>query len=64
MKNLKLQAKGKIVFVLGDKLSDLERGKVPGVKTIFVKWGHPEGGEEEIADHTINHPKELEKIIL
>ena len=59
-----LQSKGTIEFVLGDKLSDLQRGKVPGAKTIFVKWGHPEGGEEKMADYAINHPQELEKIIL
>ena len=58
-----LKSKGLIEYSLGDKLSDLERGKIDGCKSIFVKWGHPSGGEEEIADYTINHPKELENII-
>lgn len=58
-----LQTKGAIVYSLGDKLSDLQRGNVKGCKSIFVKWGHPCGGEEEIADYVINHPKELENII-
>jgi phosphoglycolate phosphatase-like HAD superfamily hydrolase len=58
-----LKSKGTIEYSLGDKLSDLERGKVDGCQSIFVKWGHPSGGEEEIADYTISHPKELEGII-
>jgi phosphoglycolate phosphatase-like HAD superfamily hydrolase len=58
-----LKTKGSVEYSLGDKLSDLERGKVDGCKSIFVKWGHPSGGEEEIADYTIIHPKELEGII-
>lgn len=58
-----LQKHGRIVFSLGDKLSDLQRGKLRGCKSIFVKWGHPEGGEEEIADFTITDAKELAEII-
>lgn len=58
-----LQSKGRIMYSLGDKLSDLERAKVKGCKSIFVQWGHSSGGEEEFADYTINHPKELEDII-
>ncbi|MBI2661896.1 HAD family hydrolase [Candidatus Woesearchaeota archaeon] len=58
-----LKSKGSIEYSLGDKLSDLERGKIDGCKFIFVKWGHPSGGEEEIADYIINHPKELADII-
>ena len=58
-----LQSRGRIEYCLGDKLSDLERGKISGCKSIFVKWGHPSGGEGEIADYIINHPKELEEII-
>lgn len=58
-----LQSKGRIEYCLGDKLSDLERGKAKGTKTIFVKWGHPAGGEEKFADYVINHPNELEDII-
>jgi phosphoglycolate phosphatase-like HAD superfamily hydrolase len=58
-----LKSKGSIVFSLGDKLSDLERGTHEGCKTIFVTWGHAMGGEKEIADYTINSPTELEDII-
>jgi phosphoglycolate phosphatase-like HAD superfamily hydrolase len=56
-----LQAAGNIMFSIGDKLSDLER--VSGAKKIFVKWGHPAGGEEEYADYTIENPEQLEEII-
>lgn len=56
-----LQTKGTLEYVIGDKLSDLQRG---AKKSIFVTWGHPAGGEEEYADYTINKPKELEKIIV
>lgn len=55
-----LQNKGILEYVLGDKLSDLQRG---AKKSIFVTWGHPAGGEGECADYTISNPKELEKII-
>lgn len=62
--NLKaLAEKGKIGFVIGDKLSDLQAGKNIRAKTIFVQWGHASGGEEEFADYVVNNPKELEKII-
>ena len=56
-----LQAAGSIIFSIGDKLSDLER--VPDAKKIFVKWGHPAGGEEEYADYMIERPEQLEEII-
>ena len=55
-----LQTKGIVEYVLGDKLSDLQRS---AKKSIFVTWGHPAGGEKEYADYTISKPKELEKII-
>ncbi len=51
---------GRIAFVIGDKMSDLE---VANTKTIFVTWGHASGGEQEFADYTINDPKELESIL-
>ena len=57
-----LQKKGKIEYLLGDKLSDLERAP-EGAKLIFVKWGHPSGGEEKIADYIISKPRELENIV-
>jgi len=59
-----LQKKGKIVYSIADKLSDLERTKLDGCKLIHVKWGHSAGGEEEFADYTIDKPEELLKIIL
>ncbi len=55
--------KGKVEFVIGDKMSDLEAGKLVNAKTIFVKWGHASGGEEEFADFVVEKPEELEKII-
>ncbi len=55
-----LKAKGTLEYVIGDKLSDLQRG---AKKSIFVTWGHPAGGEKEYADYTISKPEELEKII-
>ena len=58
-----LQSIGSIEYSLGDKLSDLERGKVEGCKSIFVKWGHPSGGEEDFADYIIGSAQELERII-
>ena len=57
----KLEDHGVIEYVIGDKISDLERG---AGKKIFVKWGHPAGEEEEFADYTISDPKELENIIV
>jgi phosphoglycolate phosphatase-like HAD superfamily hydrolase len=56
-----LKKKGVIEFAIGDKLSDLER--TPDAKNIFVRWGHPAGGEEEYADFSIDTPDELEEII-
>ena len=59
-----LKSLGSIVYSLGDKMSDLERGNLKGkAKIIFVKGGHPSGGEEEFADYVVNEPEELEKII-
>lgn len=58
-----LESKGKIIFCLGDKLSDLQRGELSGTKNIFVTWGHPEGGEEDHADFAISKPEELNEII-
>lgn len=58
-----LQSKGKIAYILGDKLSDLERVKIKDCKSVFVQWGHSSGGEEEIADYTIAHPRELDGLI-
>jgi len=62
--NLKmLQKYGKIEYIIGDKLSDLEPAKNLGAKTIFVRWGHPQGEEEGTADYSIDNAEEIEKII-
>ncbi len=58
-----LSKKGTIVWVIGDKLSDLEPAKKYNAKTIFVKWGHPTGGEEKFADSSISDAREIERII-
>lgn len=58
-----LAKKGQIMWIIGDKMSDIEPAKKFGAKTIFVKWGHPTGGEEEFADFSISDAKEIEKII-
>ena len=58
-----LSLHGEIVYLLGDKISDLERVEGTGAKSIFVKWGHPAGREEEYADYSIEKPEELAEII-
>ncbi|MBW3022843.1 hypothetical protein KY308_01960 [Candidatus Woesearchaeota archaeon] len=55
-----LESYGTIEYSIGDKMSDLERVKA---KTIFVKWGHASGREEEFADFTISSAEELKEII-
>ena len=59
-----LQLKGNIEYNIGDKMSDFERTKQTKAKTIFVKWGHPAGREEEKADYVIAKPEELLDIII
>lgn len=59
-----LQRRGDIIFIIGDKMSDLEPAKLVHAKTIFVTWGTPTGGEESVADHTITKAEQLERIIL
>jgi phosphoglycolate phosphatase-like HAD superfamily hydrolase len=61
--NIELTKKGKIEYIIGDKLDDLKPAEKLKAKSIFVKWGHPIGGEEDFADYSISDPKELEKII-
>jgi phosphoglycolate phosphatase-like HAD superfamily hydrolase len=58
-----IKTHGNIVFVIGDKMSDLKASKELNAKSVFVKWGHPSGGEEEFADYSIEKPEELEKVI-
>lgn len=61
--NFELAKKGKIEYIIGDKLEDLKPAKKVRAKSIFVKWGHPTGGEEDFADYSIDAPNELVKII-
>jgi len=61
--NEKLAKQGEIVYIIGDKLSDLEPAKGIGAKAIFLKGGHPTGGEEQFADYVISNAKELLEII-
>lgn len=60
---MELKKQGEISYFIGDKLSDLKPARKVGVKSIFAKWGHPTGGEEDFADYSIESPEELGKII-
>lgn len=55
---------GRIKYIIGDKTDDLSPAKRFGIKSIFVKWGHPVGGEEKIADYTVSRPADLNKVII
>jgi phosphoglycolate phosphatase-like HAD superfamily hydrolase len=65
--NEELSKKGKIEYIIGDKLSDLKPTKNLKAKPIFVKWGHSTGGEEEFVKnfngYSIDNAKSLENII-
>lgn len=61
--NNELAKRGAIRYIIGDKLDDLKPSKKLKAKSIFVRWGHPTGGEEDFADYSINTPDELKKII-
>jgi phosphoglycolate phosphatase-like HAD superfamily hydrolase len=61
--NKELSKHGKITHIIGDKKSDLAPAKALGAKSIFVSWGHAEGGEEEFADHTIHRAEDLDKFL-
>jgi len=54
---------GKIEFVIGDKLTDIEAAKRVKAKAIFLKGGHPIGGEEKKADFVISDIKQIFEII-
>ncbi len=58
-----LAKQGTIEYIIGDKMADLEPATMVGAKSIFFKGGHPTGGEEQFADHTVARAKELEDII-
>jgi len=61
--NKELSKHGTIKYIIGDKLSDLKPAKKLNAKSIFVRWGHSTGGEEEFADYSIDNAEELKKII-
>lgn len=63
--NRELSKQGRVEFIIGDKLDDLKPADSlePPAKSIFLRGGHPTGGEEEFADFSISSPKELEDII-
>ncbi|RJQ15677.1 HAD family hydrolase [Candidatus Woesearchaeota archaeon] len=61
--NNELAKKGKIAFLIGDKLDDLKPAKSLKAKSIFVTWGHPVGNETSFADYVVKTPKALEHII-
>ncbi len=48
-----------VIAFVGDKFSDLEPANKLGIKSIFVKWGHPTGGEEEISKVVVEKVEEL-----
>jgi phosphoglycolate phosphatase-like HAD superfamily hydrolase len=54
---------GKIEYVIGDKLTDLVAAKQTGAKSIFLRGGHPLGGEEKKADFIVETPDKILEII-
>ena len=54
---------GKIMYVIGDKITDIKSAKRVKAKSIFIKGGHPIGGEEKKADFVINDAKKILEII-
>jgi len=54
---------GKIEFVIGDKLADIEAAKQVKAKAIFLKGGHASGGEEKKADFIIDSTKQILELI-
>ncbi len=58
-----LAKKGKITYIIGDKLDDFSFARKLKAKSVWVKWGHPTGGEEKFADYSISKSEELVKII-
>jgi phosphoglycolate phosphatase-like HAD superfamily hydrolase len=58
-----LTHKGSVTYIIGDKLSDLTPAASVGAKSIFLKGGHPTGGEERFADYVIDDPKRLLELI-
>lgn len=58
-----LASRGKLAYVIGDKTTDLEPAKKHGATAVWATWGTPRGGEEEVADHTIENPRELRDVI-
>ena len=57
---LRIADKKRAVFV-GDSGKDMQAAKAAGVEAVFVSWGY--GTENQLADHTIDKPEDLLKII-
>jgi phosphoglycolate phosphatase len=57
-------AKGEMVFMVGDSLSDVRAAREVGVRSIAVSWGHQsvERLFEARPDHVVYFPEELIKI--
>lgn len=60
-----IQAKGRVAYAVGDKMSDLERVRKcsRNASLIFARWGHASGAEEKLANHIADEPKQLEEFI-
>ncbi len=54
---------GEAHYMIGDKEDDLIAGRKHKAKTIFVTWGAGELTDKSLADHVVNSPKELLKIL-
>jgi len=54
---------GEAHYMIGDKEDDLIAGRKHGAKTIFVTWGAGELKDSFLADHVVNSPEELLKIL-
>ena len=51
------------IVVVGDRYKDMEAGKQNNLKTIGCLYGYAQGDELKEADYTINHIKELCKLL-
>jgi phosphoglycolate phosphatase-like HAD superfamily hydrolase len=58
-----LSQEGGVEYVIGDKKSDLTLGEHVNAHAIYVTWGHPTGGEEEVADYTVSKAEEIVDLI-
>ena len=60
-----IKVKNSDAFMIGDTIDDIEMGKNAKINTIGVTWGYntKEALHQSNADHIINHPGELVKIL-